>query len=106
MYDSAGVRIRAFPVKHGSWEWAFGYRVDAPGKSIASWARSQPRLLVLTHIVRMGGTDEELARGIRAGGWSGPLVIGRDLASYQAGCARAHLAGGPNRALIPRVFTS
>ena len=30
VYDSAGVRIRAFPVKHGSWEWAFGYRIDTP----------------------------------------------------------------------------
>ena len=140
VYDSAGVRVRAFPVKHGSWEWAFGYRVDTPGKSIVisgdtapsdsllaaatgvdvlvhevypevrlvpenrpggdDWprymrsfhtsdrelgaiaARAQPRRLVLTHIVRMGGTDEELERGVRAGGWSGPLAIGRDLDSY------------------------
>jgi ribonuclease Z len=34
VYDSAGVRVRAFPVKHGSWRWAFGYRVDASGRSI------------------------------------------------------------------------
>jgi len=34
VYDSAGVRIRAIPVKHGTWKTAFGYRIDAPGKSI------------------------------------------------------------------------
>lgn len=34
VYDSAGVRVRAFPVKHGGWRWAFGYRLDAPGRSI------------------------------------------------------------------------
>jgi len=140
VYDSAGVRIRAFKVKHGGWKWAFGYRVDTPGKSIVisgdtapsdsllayatgvdvlvhevypevrlkvedrpggdDWphymrsfhtsdrelgalaARAKPRLLVLTHLVRMGGTDAELEKGIRDGGWSGPLVIGRDLARY------------------------
>ena len=140
VYDSAGVRIRSFPVKHGTWKWAFGYRVDTPGKSIvisgdtapsesleaeakgvdvlvhevypevrlkvedrpggADWprymrsfhtsdrelgaiaARAKPRLLVLTHIVRMGGTDAELEKGVRGGGWGGPLVIGRDLARY------------------------
>jgi len=33
-YDSAGVRITAIRVKHGTWPTAFGYRIDAPGKSI------------------------------------------------------------------------
>ena len=140
VYDSAGVRIRAFPVKHGSWTWAFGYRVDTPGKSIVisgdtapsdslvaeatgvdvlvhevypeaklvtedraggeDWprymrsfhtsdrelgaiaVRAHPRLLVLTHMVRMGGTDEDLEKGIRTGGWKGPLAIGKDLDRY------------------------
>ncbi len=140
VYDSAGVRIRAFPVRHGSWTWAFGYRIDTPGKSIvisgdtapsesvvaeargvdvlvhevypelrlvpenrpggADWprymekfhtsdhelgfiaARARPRLLVLTHIVRMGATDEMLIAGIRDGGWKGPVVVGRDLGRY------------------------
>jgi len=137
VYDSAGVRIRAFPVRHGSWKWAFGYRIDAAGKSIVisgdtapsdslaaaaegvdvlvhevypesrlapekrpggeDWprymrafhtsdrelgalaARARPRRLVLTHIVRMGGTDEELVRGVHAGGYDGVLVVGHDL---------------------------
>ena len=140
VYDSAGVRIRAFPVHHGSWTWAFGYRIDTPGKSIVisgdtspcdsllaesqgvdvlvhevypeaklkpekrpggeDWvnymqtfhtsdhelgaiaALTRPRLLVLTHLVRMGGTDADLLAGIRAGGWDGPVVVGRDLDRY------------------------
>jgi ribonuclease BN (tRNA processing enzyme) len=140
VYDSAGVRVRAFPVRHGSWKWALGYRIDAPGKSIVisgdtspcdslvaaaagvdvlvhevyaesrlktedrpggeDWprymrsfhtsdrelgalaARARPKLLVLTHLVRMGATDEELLRGIREGGWTGAVVVGQDLARY------------------------
>ena len=140
VYDSAGVRIRAFPVPHGSWRWAFGYRIDAPGRSIVisgdtapseslaaaargvdllihevypesrlapearpgggDWprymrafhtsdrelgalaARVAPRRLVLYHVVRMGGTDEEIRAGIRAGGYAGPLDIGHDLDRY------------------------
>jgi ribonuclease Z len=45
-------------------------------------AAAQPRLLVLHHIVRMGGTDEELLEGIRRGGFTGRVVIGRDLERY------------------------
>ena len=140
VYDSAGVRIRAFPVRHGGWKWAFGYRIDTPGKSIVisgdtapsdsliaaargvdvlvhevypavrlapeprpggeAWveymhtfhtsdrelgaiaAAARPRLLVLSHIVRMKGTDAELIDGVRAGGWHGAVVVGRDLARY------------------------
>jgi ribonuclease BN (tRNA processing enzyme) len=137
VYDSAGVRITAIPVLHGTWKQAFGYRIDAPGKVIvisgdtrpspaleraatgadilihevypasrlrvedrpggASWpdymhafhtsdrevgalaARAKPRLVVLYHIVRMGGSDEELLAGVRAGGFTGATVIGHDL---------------------------
>lgn len=140
VYDSAGVRIRAIPVLHGSWKWAFGYRIDAAGRSIVisgdtrpspaleeaargvdllihevypesrlaeekrpggkDWpeymrlfhtsdrelgglaSRAQPRKLILHHIVRMNGTDEELLRGIRDGGFQGTTVIGHDLDRY------------------------
>jgi hypothetical protein len=44
--------------------------------------RIQPRLLVLDHIVRMGATDEELLSGVRAGGYTGQVIIGKDLARY------------------------
>jgi ribonuclease Z len=45
-------------------------------------ARAKPRRLVLYHIVRMGGTDEELLGGIRAGGYTGEVVVGHDLDRY------------------------
>jgi ribonuclease Z len=140
VYDSGGVRVTAIPVLHGNWTHAFGYRVDAAGRSIvisgdtrpspalveaargvdvlvhevypevrvgpeyrpggAEWpaymrafhtsdvelgriaAEARPGLLVLTHIVRMGGTDAELLAGVRRGGYEGPIVVGRDLGRY------------------------
>lgn len=42
-------------------------------------ARVRPGLLVLYHVVRMGGTDEELLAGVRGGGFTGRTVIGHDL---------------------------
>jgi ribonuclease BN (tRNA processing enzyme) len=140
VYDSGGVRIAAIPVLHGSWKEAYGYRIDAAGRSIVisgdtrpseqleaaaqgvdvlihevypetrlkpeervggeTWpqymhsfhtsdvelgrlaARAKPRLLILYHIVRMGGTDEELVAGVHAGGFAGRVVIGKDLDRY------------------------
>ncbi len=140
VYDSAGVRVTAIPVAHGSWAHAFGFRIDTPERSIVlsgdtapsaaveraargvdllvhevypevrltpearpgggDWpkymrafhtsdrelgalaARAQPKRLVLHHIVRMGGTDAELLAGIRAGGYTGPVTVGRDLGRY------------------------
>ena len=38
-----------------------------------------PKLLILTHIIRMGATDKELIEGIRKGGFKGKVVIGKDL---------------------------
>ncbi len=45
-------------------------------------ARSRPRLLVLTHIVWMGGTPDELLAGVRRGGFGGRVVVARDLDRY------------------------
>jgi len=45
-------------------------------------AVDKPKLLVLTHIIRMGATDEDLVRGVREGGFTGRVVVGRDLARY------------------------
>jgi ribonuclease Z len=45
-------------------------------------ARARPKLLVLYHIVRMGGTDDELLAGVKAGGFTGRVVIGRDLQRF------------------------
>lgn len=139
-YDSAGMRVTAFPVSHGNWASAYGYRLDAPDRSIVIsgdsrpsealleaargvdvlihetypaervapedrpggelWpqymrefhtsalelgriaAASRPKLLLLTHIVWMGGTEEEIVAAIRAGGFNGPVFIGEDLGRY------------------------
>ena len=42
-------------------------------------ARVAPGVLVLHHVLRMGGTDEELLAGIREGGYTGRVAIARDL---------------------------
>jgi ribonuclease BN (tRNA processing enzyme) len=34
VYDSGGVRITAFPVPHGNWPVALGYRIDTPDRSV------------------------------------------------------------------------
>jgi ribonuclease Z len=45
-------------------------------------ARIEPKLLILDHIIRMGASDEELLAGVRAGGYSGRVVIGNDLERF------------------------
>ena len=44
--------------------------------------RVRPKLLLLTHVVRAGATDEELIAGIRSGGFGGSVVVGRALTRY------------------------
>jgi ribonuclease Z len=34
VYDSAGVRVTAISVLHGSWKEAYGYRIDTPDRSV------------------------------------------------------------------------
>jgi len=45
-------------------------------------AKAGVKQVVLSHIVRMGGTDAELRAGVRRGGFRGPLAIARDLDVY------------------------
>jgi len=45
-------------------------------------ADAQPKQLVLTHIVRAGATDAELIAGVRAGGFQGTVIVGKELARY------------------------
>ncbi|MBI3004318.1 MAG: MBL fold metallo-hydrolase [Ignavibacteriales bacterium] len=140
VYEKEGVRITAFPVPHGNWKHAFGYRIDTKGRSIVisgdtrpskelekaaagvdvlvhevypearlapenrpggeDWprymrefhtsdkelgkivARAKPKLLILHHVVRMGGTDEEMISAIKAEGFKGRVVVGKDLERY------------------------
>ena len=53
VYDSAGVKITAIPVLHGSWKEAYGYRVDTPDRSI-----------VLSGDTRPSPAIEQAARGV------------------------------------------
>jgi ribonuclease BN (tRNA processing enzyme) len=42
VYDSAGVRVTAIPVLHGSWTYAYGYRFDTPHRSIVVSGDTRP----------------------------------------------------------------
>ena len=44
--------------------------------------RARPRLLVLYHQLYWGATDDDLLREIRAAGYSGTVISGRDLERY------------------------
>jgi ribonuclease BN (tRNA processing enzyme) len=45
-------------------------------------AKAQPRVLVLTHVIFMGATEDEVLAGIRRGGFMGRVVFAKDLARY------------------------
>ena len=45
-------------------------------------SRAQPKLLILTHVIRFGSSDDDLLAGVRAGGFSGPVRVGKDLERY------------------------
>jgi ribonuclease BN (tRNA processing enzyme) len=137
VFDSGGVKVTAIPVPHGSWREAYGFKVEAPGRSILisgdtrlsdslaaaavdvdilvhevypstrsaredrpggdDWPaylrsfhtsgeelgalaeKAHPKLLVLTHVVRMEASDSEVVAGIRRGGYTGRLVVAKDL---------------------------
>lgn len=43
IYEDANVRVSAFPVKHGTWQHAFGYRFTTPDKNIVISGDSIPQ---------------------------------------------------------------
>ena len=45
-------------------------------------SRAKPKLLILTHTLRFGSSDEDLLAGVRAGGFNGPVRVGKDLERY------------------------
>jgi ribonuclease BN (tRNA processing enzyme) len=45
-------------------------------------AAARPGMLLLSHVVAMGGNDEEVLAGIRRGGFTGRIVVARDLGRY------------------------
>jgi ribonuclease Z len=42
IYDSAGVRVTAIAVSHGSWPYAFGYRFDTPDRVVVVSGDTRP----------------------------------------------------------------
>src|SRR5579862_3257135 len=42
VYDSGGVKVTAIAVSHGSWPYAFGYRIDTPDRSIVVSGDTRP----------------------------------------------------------------
>lgn len=40
---------------------------------------ARPALVILTHAVRMGATDADLVAGVRRGGYTGRVIVGKDL---------------------------
>ena len=45
-------------------------------------ARAKPKLLILTHIIRSGSSDDDLLAGVRVGGFTGAVRVGKDLERY------------------------
>ncbi len=135
IYQDSNVTVEAFPVEHGEWPNAWGFRFTTPDKVIVIsgdtkptekiieyaqgadmlihevyykkgydtkaqlWKdyhadhhtstfelaeiaqKTQPKLLVLYHILYWGGTDEDLLNEI-SGAYKGKVIVGRDLDVY------------------------
>jgi ribonuclease BN (tRNA processing enzyme) len=47
VYKDANITVKAFPVVHGSWKQAFGYRIEAPGKTIVISGDTAPTASVI-----------------------------------------------------------
>lgn len=45
-------------------------------------AKANPRLVVLTHVISQGATDDELIAGVRSGGYKGRVAVAHDLDRY------------------------
>jgi ribonuclease BN (tRNA processing enzyme) len=42
VYKDANITVKAFPVLHGVWKQAFGYRIEAPGKTVVISGDARP----------------------------------------------------------------
>lgn len=81
VYSSARLKPEPRP---GGEDWAkYMHEFHTSDVELGALAtRIQPKLLVLTHIIRMGASDEELLAGVRKGGFTGRVVVGHDLGKY------------------------
>lgn len=68
----------------GGEEWpAYMRSVHTSDREVGALALAAgAKRIVLTHIVRMGGTDAELLAGVRRGGFRGPVSIAADLSVW------------------------
>jgi ribonuclease BN (tRNA processing enzyme) len=81
VYPEPGTTANPASLGHTSPEYFRAYHTSSVELGrLAAMAR--PRQLVLTHVVRAGATDAELIAGIRAGGFQGTVVVGKELTHY------------------------
>lgn len=68
----------------GGEEWpAYMRTVHTSDREVGALAAAaRVKQVVLSHIVRMGGTDAELLAGVRRGGYNGPVAIAADLSVW------------------------
>jgi ribonuclease Z len=81
VYPSVRLKAEARP---GGETWpAYMRSVHTSDVEVGALAQeARVKQVVLSHIVRMGGTDAELLAGVRRGGYRGVVRIARDLVAY------------------------
>lgn len=75
------MKVTAIPVRRGSWPHSFGFRRSFHTTSVELGelaARARAGMLVLYHTLLSGATEGTLLAEIRRG-YSGPIVLARDL---------------------------
>jgi ribonuclease BN (tRNA processing enzyme) len=81
VYSAAGLRPEDRP---GGQDWPRYCREyhtsDVELGSLAK--RIRPGVLILNHIIRMGASDDELLSGVRASGYTGKVIVGKDLERF------------------------
>lgn len=81
VYPEPGTTANPTSLGHTSPEYFRAYHTSSVQLGRLA-ARAQPKLLLLTHVVRAGATDAELLAGIRSGGFIGTVVVGKELVKY------------------------
>jgi len=81
VYPEPGTTANPASLGHTSPEYFRAYHTSSVELGRLA-ARAKPALLLLTHVVRAGATDDELLAGIRRGGFTGTVVVGKELIRY------------------------
>ncbi|MGE5358740.1 MAG: MBL fold metallo-hydrolase [Bacteroidales bacterium] len=81
VYDSARVKPENRPGGEHWPDYLRSYHTsDVEVGQLA--AKANVKLLVLSHVMRLGGSDGELIEHVRAGGYTGRVVVAKDLDRY------------------------